>query len=341
MNQALIERGMRITNELAAILRQISDGEVGHLLGTGAMNDLVNAILDPKRVKEYPNIAEFLLANKTRASLLALMRYAITRNYAFKAGTPDKEGFVSPHFLQWYEDGVIFLEGHEPFTGLMSLYRNNELRYAVAARDVRGGEEMGKEDFEFVTIEESKQRVKTIPAAQISDLEQPIRYLRELLADGKSDETLYQKLIQEYPWILGAKYDSVQDHTKLDNANIPDFTGVRIHDRYRDIIEIKSPFSPVLRKDGELSSEFNEAWNQCERYVNFAKEEKHYLQDKGLAFDNPKCYLIIGYSLSDEALGRIRVKERMAPTIEVLTYDGLLAFAYATARWIRDLQSKM
>jgi len=341
MNQALIERGLGIAAELAAIVRQISDKEVGRLLGTGAMDDLLKAVLDPGKVKDYPNIAQFLLANKTRASLLALMRYAITRNYAFKAGTPGKEGIVSPHFIQWYEDGVIFLEGHEPFTGLICLYRNNELRYGVAARDARGGEEMGKEDFEFVTIEESRQRVKTIPAAQISDLEQPMRYLRELLADGKSDEALYQKLIQEYPWILGAKYDSVQDHTKLDDANIPDFTGVRIHDRYRDIIEIKSPFSPVLRKDGELSSEFNEAWNQCERYLNFAKEDKDYLRRKGLAFDNPKCYLIIGYSLSDEALGRIRVKERMTPTIEVLTYDGLLAYARATARWIRDLQSKI
>ncbi|MGA3406598.1 MAG: Shedu anti-phage system protein SduA domain-containing protein [Candidatus Bathyarchaeia archaeon] len=340
MNKALIERGMQITDELAAILRQISDREVGDLLGTGALGNLLKAILDPRKVKDYPNIAEFLLANKTRATLLAMMRYAITSNYSFKAGTPGKEGLVSPHFVQWYEDGVMLLEGQEPFAGLICLYRNNELRYAVAGRDARGGEKMGKEDFEFLTIEESRQRIKTIPPVQISDLEKPIRDLKELLADGEVNEAPYQKLIQEYPWILGAQYDSVQDHTKLDNANIPDFSGVRVRDKHRDIIEIKSPFIQVLRKDGELSSEFNEAWNQCERYLDFAKEEKEYLRRKGFSFDNPRCYLIIGHQLSEEALRKIRVKEKMNPTIEVLTYDGLAAFASRTVQWINGLQGK-
>jgi hypothetical protein len=341
MNQALIERGMQITDELAGILRQISDTDVGHLLGAGAMDNLLNAILDPRKVKEYPNIAEFLLANRTRASLLALMRYAITSNYSFKAGTSGKEGFVSPHFVQWYEDGVMLLEGQEPFVGLIGLYRNKELRFAVAARDAKGGEQMGKEDFEFLSIEESRQRIRTIPASQISDLEKPIRALEELLADDKTNEASYQKLIQESPWILGAQYDCVQDHTKLDDANIPDFTGVRVRDKCRDIIEIKSPSIPVLRKDGKLTSEFNEAWNQCEKYLNFAKEDKDYLRRKGFSFDNPRCYLIIGHQLPEEALRKIKVKEKMNPTIEVLTYDGLVAFARRTQQWIRELQSKI
>jgi ethanolamine ammonia-lyase small subunit len=115
---------------------------------------------------------------------------------------------------------------------------------------------------------------------------------------------------------------------------------VRVRDKHRDIIEIKSPFIQVLRKDGELSSEFNEAWNQCERYLDFAKEEKEYLRRKGFSFDNPRCYLIIGHQLSEEALRKIRVKEKMNPTIEVLTYDGLAAFASRTVQWINGLQGK-
>ena len=126
MNESMIERGIQIASELSEILRKISDKEVGRLLGEGAMNDLMNAILDPSEVRKYPNIAEFLLANKSRASLLALVRYAITMNYVFKAGTKGKEGIVSPHFVQWYEDGVMFLEGQEPFVGLIGLYRNGE-----------------------------------------------------------------------------------------------------------------------------------------------------------------------------------------------------------------------
>ena len=78
MNEEKIERGKQIIKELADILKELSDSEVGKLLGTGAMDDLLRAILDSSKVKKYPSIAEFLLANKTRASLLALMRYAIT-----------------------------------------------------------------------------------------------------------------------------------------------------------------------------------------------------------------------------------------------------------------------
>jgi len=341
LSEERIRRGKEIAAELTAILRQLSDSEVGELLGKGAMDDLMRAILDPKSVKEYPNIAEFLVANKTRSSLLALVRYAITRNYSFKAGEPGKQGFVSPHFVQWFDDGVMFLEGGEPFAGLIGLYRNKEMRYAVAARDARSGEQMGKEDFEFVTVEDAKARMKAIPASQISDLEKPIRQLNELLAMGERDESCYQRLLQEYPWILSTQYECVQDHTNLDDENIPDFTGVRIHDRYRDIVEIKSPFIQVLRKDGELTSEFNEAWNQSERYLNFAREEKDYLRRKGLSFENPKCFLILGYQLDNDSLKKMGLKQRMNPAIEIRTYDGLIAVANEAVKFIKNLQRKL
>ena len=338
----MIQRGKKIAAEVAAILRQLSDPEVGELLGTGVMDDLLKAILDPKKVKEYPSIAEFLLANKARASLLALMRYAITKNYSFKAGQPGREGIVSPHFTQWFEDGVMFLEGQEPFAGLIVLYRNREVRYATAARDARGGEEMGKEDFGFVTIDELKASFKTIPPGQISDLDKPIRELTELLNANESNESKYQELIEMYPWILGAQYDSVQDHRRLDDQNVPDFTGVRIRDKYRDILEIKSPFMPILRGDGELGSEFNLAWNQVERYLDFVRQNRDYLRrEKGLLFENPRCYLIAGYQLTPEAQKKIGIKQTMNPAIDILTYDGLMVVAQKTVEFVRNLRNKV
>jgi hypothetical protein len=337
MSEEMIERGKKIAAEVAAIVRQLSDQEVGELLGTGVMDDLLKAILDPKRVKNYPNIAEFLLANKARASLLALVRHAITQNYSFKGGEKGKEGFVSPSHVQWFDDGVMFTEGQEPFTGLIGLYRNKELRYAVAARDARGGEELGKEDFQFVAIDELKAVLKAVPAEEIGDLERPLRELTQLLTAGQQDESEYQELIQKYPWILGAHYNSVQDLRKLDDENIPDFTGVRVRDNYRDIIEIKSPFMPILRQDGEFGSEFNSAWNQAERYLNFARQDKDYLRRKGLNFDLPRCYLILGYRLSDQALTKMRIKQSMNPAIEIWTYDDLTSLTERTVRRVRDL----
>lgn len=340
MNEEKIERGKQKIKELASILQELSDSDVGKLLGTGAIDDLLKAILDPSKVKKYPNIAEFLLANKTRASLLAIMRNVITNNYSFKGTKDGQEAFVSPDFHQWFEDGVMFLEGKERFAGFIGLYQNKEAKYAIAARDVRGGGQMGPDDFEFISIEDFKKRVKAIPPNQITDLENSVHKLKELLNRNEKNESKYQELIQEYPWILGAQYESIQNHRKLDDENIPDFTGVRVRDMYRDIIEIKQPFITIFRKDGKLSSVFNDAWNQVERYLNFAREEKDYLRRKGLGFDNPKCYLLIGFGISDAGLKKIRDKERLNPAIEVLTYNDLIVFTEKTIEFVKNLKSR-
>jgi hypothetical protein len=341
MDEEKIERGKQIIKELAGILQELSDSEVGKSLGTGAMDDLLKAILDPSKVKKYPSIAEFLLANKTRASLLALMRYAITQNYSFKsinmAGT---EVFYSPEHNQWVEDGVIFLLGKERFAGAFVLYRNKELRFAKTTREIRVGEQIGPENIIFIGIEEVKKLLKTLPPNEISDLDKPIHKLKELLKRQERNESKYQKWIQRYPWVLGVQYESVQDHRKLDDENIPDFTGVRVRDKNRDIFEIKQPFLPIFRKDGNFASEFNDAWNQIERYLNFAREDKDYLRRKGLNFDNPKCYLIIGFEIPDDGLKKIRAKERLNPAIEILTYNDLIIFAEQTIEFVNNLKAE-
>ena len=189
-------------------------------------------------------------------------------------------------------------------------------------------------------IDALRATVKTIPRSQIGDLEKPIRELTELLSKNEANESKYQRLFERYPWILSFQHELVQDHRKLDDRNVPDFTAVRFLDKYRDILEIKSPFMPILRRDGELSSDFNKAWNQCERYLNFAIEEKDYLRRKRLAFDNPRCYLFAGYRLEDKALDKIRIKEIMNSAIQFLTYDDLITFVQGTVKVVRRLQNK-
>jgi hypothetical protein len=107
-NQEMVDRGKQLIHELADILNQVSDPEAGELLGTGAMDDFIKAILDPAKVSEYPNIAEFFLANKNRAHLLALLRYAITHNYSIRGRNEEGQiGLVSPDFHQWFDDGEV------------------------------------------------------------------------------------------------------------------------------------------------------------------------------------------------------------------------------------------
>ncbi len=122
--QLSIIHGKQLINELCAIIRELPDAEVGELLGTGTLDSLLCAILEPTDVKKYGNIAEFLLANRTRASLLALVRYAITHNYAFQGVNKEgRAGFVSPLHLQFFDDGVMFMESGRPFEGFIGLYR--------------------------------------------------------------------------------------------------------------------------------------------------------------------------------------------------------------------------
>jgi hypothetical protein len=129
-------------------------------------------------------------------------------------------------------------------------------------------------------------------------------------------------------------------HKNLDDQRIPDFTGIRVHDDFRDIFEIKPPFIPLFQKDGAFTWEFNKAWNQVEEYLNFVLEEKDYLQRKGLDFDNPGCYLIIGYDLSEKQLRKIRTKERLNPAIKVRTYDNLIEWAENTIKFVKKHNSR-
>ncbi len=336
-----VSHGQQLAKELVDIVKELADSQVVELLGGGVMNDLLLAILDPRDVQKHPNIAEFLFANKGRATLLALMRHAITNNYSFKVEQGDRRvGYVSPYFLQWFDDGVQFLEGEKPFSGFLGLYTDGTARYGVAARDVRPGEEMGPEAFEFITIEEFQERLQTIPPTQVTNLEEPVQKLRKLLTEGIEAESEYQELMSSYPWVFGAQYSSIQSHTSLDDENVPDFSAVRTRDNFRDIIEIKSPFQKLFRRDGDFALAFNRAWNQTERYLGFAREHKDYLRSKGLHFDNPLAYLLIGHGVSEEELKKIRTKERLVPGITVFTYDHLLTYMEKTVEFIRGLKAK-
>lgn len=217
-----IKRGKEIINELVDILSELSDSEVGELLGTGAMNNILKAILESSKVSQYPNIAEFLLDNKNRAHLLALIRYAITNNYSFKATKNGKTGFVTPYFNQWFEDGVLYLEGKKPWIGLLGLYRNKKISYAVASREAKSGEELDQDFFNFIPVEDAKKRLRKIPLNQIKNLEAPIHKLNNLLDILEMDEAKYQSWFQKYPWALGLQYKVIQGHKAFDDKNIPD-----------------------------------------------------------------------------------------------------------------------
>lgn len=181
--------------------------------------------------------------------------------------------------------------------------------------------------------------VTALPLTIHPDLDKPIRELRKLLEDQDNEESKYQQLFQNYPWIFGTYYKEIVRHQKFNDENIPDFLGVRAHDNYMDIFEIKPPFLKLYRNDGNFSSEFNDAWNQAERYLAFAQIEADYLRrSKNLQFNNPKCMLIAGYNLPESVASKLSTKQRLNPLIQSMTYNQVLAQAETTVNFIKKLR---
>lgn len=166
--------------------------------------------------------------------------------------------------------------------------------------------------------------------ARFEEMRGALLELKMMLEDKIADESRYQEFLEKNPWILRGQHGKIERHTKLDDENIPDFTGIRHHDGFRDIIELKHPFLSLFKKDDSFSLIFYEAWDQAERYLNFVDRSRAYLADqKNLRFENARCYLIAGFGLSEEQLKKLQAKQSTNPSIIVLTYENLHAIGTA------------
>lgn len=172
---------------------------------------------------------------------------------------------------------------------------------------------------------------------RISQMHSGLEALRSMLKRRVESESAYQVLLAEHPWMLGGTYSEVSRHTKLDDSRIPDFTALRCHDKFNDIIELKQPFLKLFREDGGFTSAFNDAWNQAEAYLVFAIRQRQYLRDdKNLRFENPRCILVIGCGLDERMLARLREKEAFAHSISIYTWDHLLETAQHVLNLVRS-----
>jgi hypothetical protein len=161
--------------------------------------------------------------------------------------------------------------------------------------------------------------------ASVDVMRGALQELAHLLNSECKDEARYQELLSRNPWLLEAQHSRIDRHKKFDDKNIPDFTATRHRDECHDIIEVKQPFLELFRADGNFSAEFNDSWNQAERYYLFAKDNRDFLlREKGLRFENPRCLLLAGYKLNEDQLKAVRQKESLFPAITVLTYESLM-----------------
>lgn len=172
-------------------------------------------------------------------------------------------------------------------------------------------------------------------------MKEAVNILAQLLKTQCVEETEYQKLLSNFPWMLGSSFRSLIRHKKMDESNIPDFTAVRSYDDCHDIVELKQPFLKLFKADGKFSAIFNDAWNQAERYLHFCQRNRTYLREqKSLKFENPRCILLIGQNLTTSQLDLIRAKEEQNRLITVLTYDQLLQNARHIVEFIYSAEDR-
>jgi len=307
------------------------------MLGTPALDRFLAGIFDRDSSKGRP-MTETVIANKHRLQVMAAIRHVVTRNATLTTTIGSRRICISPYHLQWRDDGFIYTEGEEPFTGLVELYRpSDDTQWAaISRRDLAPGSEFDPQDvMDFILLEDFKKRPSPVVPSSEEDLEIPLHELQGLLDSSSNEESAYQTLLARHPWVLGLEYEKIVRHDHLDDKNIPDFMGVRARDSNRDVLEIKPPFMKLTRSDGEWSPEFLRAWDQAERYLHFCRTQRAYLHDKGLNFENPICSLVIGYNLDEGIRSRLRAKESMNAALRVLTYEDLLAYIRNTVAFVK------
>ncbi|MFA6291791.1 MAG: Shedu anti-phage system protein SduA domain-containing protein [Victivallales bacterium] len=327
--------------QLAEAISNLSDSEIPTALPPAVVNALLKAILPPLYTREQ-SVYEYLLMNRKRMWLAAVIRHLITLNCSVKCKIEGGECFLSPSHVQWFQDGIVFLQGKERFTGLIERYLDGKIEVAAAARTMRGRESMGVDDFMFIDIKEAKKQIEAehVPNS-VEGLELVFIELQTMLASSVEDEAKYQEFFTRNGWFFGLQFTRIDSHKAFNDENIPDFTGIRQPRGNRDIIEIKPPCLPLFTKNGNFRKEFHEAWNQCERYLTFADKETDYLRrEKHLVFENPHCYLIAGQHFDDPQAKKIRDKEHMNPRITMMTYDEIMRLGRHTIDILKDLLAK-
>lgn len=234
---------------------------------------------------------------------------------------PDDAGFILVRSYGWRRSLFYDVRPLHPGASL----RDFDIRVVLARQAL----DLYKRPFS--TLEESDVPKKE-PEALERGMGEGLAALTRLLEARCDDESKYQELLNDHAWIFGGYYSSLISHPKFNDENIPDFAALRHQDGHYDIIEIKHPFLPCFRQSGGFTADFNDAWNQAERYLVFARKNADYLRrEKSLPMENPRCLLIMGYRFNQEQLRAIRDKETCNLAINVISYDQLAAMAQALA----------
>ncbi|MEM9191541.1 MAG: hypothetical protein AAGF12_20375 [Myxococcota bacterium] len=309
-----VEHARTLLVELTELVAKANDRKVAAILGEGRLEALLGAVL-PQRRRPTHSVHQHLLVHKERSSLMASVRHAINSGFALRDA---EDHFVAPTRVQWFYDGLTFVEGEAPFEGVMSLYRENEVRYGLQLTDA-DSKSLGPADTDFVSVDHARRSFRS-GTGVAGDAIRDLLPLREL---SGQDPTPFIETLVRQPWLLGAQHVSIERPGAAD-PNLPEVFAKRVADGQHDILVFLSPAAPSVGKNRKLLSSFEHAFRRAERLLAFVERQSDYLsRELGIKVRRPRCYLF--FANMDRASRDIVRSEREAHSggVRVLTYAEL------------------
>jgi hypothetical protein len=172
-------------------------------------------------------------------------------------------------------------------------------------------------------------------ARRLATMRVAISELDNLLANAESNEHDFQQWCSRNGWAFGIEYADRDDVRSIAAEDKVDLLLPRLSG-YRDIIELKRPDTPILRKDDARgtwywSSDASKAIAQALRYVDvFSEEARNGLRDhKQIRALFPIATIVIGRSKgwSDEQRDALHRLNAGLHRVTLITYDALRAQA--------------
>jgi hypothetical protein len=336
VRKSLQFRIFKTARKLAKLMKKVPEDRKFSHIAYGKLDALLSDLGPSFSETKSESLYEYLLAHKGTVSSAAHLHQVLVRRYTVPGKIDGVSVSVSATPHQWYDDGVMIVQGSGAFSGQLALYRDKQLLFGLAARTVAKGEEMGPSDILFVPVDEAKKAAAKLGVTarepeSTRRLQDGIDRLATLLKSRDNAEGKYQSLLEDHPWMFGASHSKLTSKVKFDDEHIPDFVARRVADECFDIVEIKPPFLPLFSADGTANAKFHEIWSQAEAYLHFARKNSAYLRDqKALEVRNPHCFLVFMESHNVAVQKQLEIKTALNPAIRVYSWSDVLRLATQT-----------
>jgi hypothetical protein len=329
-----VDAARKNLRSLTATIEQANDRDAEQILGEGRLEALLKAVL-PARKRSNKTTYDYLASQKRRASLMARLRHSINTTYSFPVDTLGR--VLSPTRVQWFYDGLTFIEGSAPFSGVVGLYRNGQLSYGMNVRDASENASLGPVEADFVTVDKAKQ---SFDSASKSASESEAA-LRELMAEETGDEAgapeRWIAVLEHFPWVLGAQHSGLI-RVKQDDSRMPGLFLTRVSDGASDILLLGQPSTSIFGRSGRLQRSFQDTLQQAEQTLSFVGRQADYLEREfEVQVHRPRAFVLAGRRLTRTERDALRqhVETRHAD-LRVLTLQDLAELAQQTRSFFEE-----